>query len=275
MSNFSDLFVIQIIGQLLDKKFKGTVNFNLEGVPARLQLSEGKVAHIAYESLPSRDALQAIIWRQQGKIELQEQKGNVGDGYLDYGAMIEEILATDCPSMPDTCPMMNRAYLQRTNLKPAQQSQFLELGFNILLHIKSGAGIEEASKNIPTQDFWRGVFHLAGNGQIVTGYTETLGKFLQHLEKNLAATLSKFLGPHIARTHAEKTTEILGMDWPAWNREEPADLIYGSAPYKSWAKSLENALQQIGAPSFTKRSYQHVISKLKPDEANLLKQLTD
>jgi hypothetical protein len=270
---FRDIFVLQIIGILQDRKYNGRLRLACDKNPASLSLREGRVTHITYGTHDNREALRLLLWRSLGEVELDPQTPPL-EGHLDYAALVEDLLLTTLPPMPAACPLLEHAQVMRTGLKPAHQSAFRDHGFNILLHIKKDMYATDLYAHAPTETFWPAFLHLCSNGQVLCDYGPSLGALLQRFEKELCAILEKLLGPQASKTYQEAFAKHMRGLWPTWKNGTGFDIIYGAMPYYDWTKSQKHGLNALGTPTMTAHCHDKALAKLSPADTLLFKQLT-
>lgn len=274
VTKFRDLFVLHLIGILIDRKYSGILRLTLEQ-NAEVHLHQGTVTDVECDELPAADALRAILWQHAGTFGLQAGP-NAPNG-LHYTDLVESLIQKSAPPMPASCLMMTNLFIERTTLKPVQQSAFRDTGFNILLNIKKGDILPGAQQLMPAEEFWPGLLHLASNGQVICSYGPVLGKLLQELQHSLHAKLAKLLGAHISKTYEEKLTRRMHSAWPEWTPEAALDPLLdplcGAAPYYDWAQCLRDVIHEIGAPTITNRSYKKALAELSPEQAAVFRQL--
>jgi hypothetical protein len=270
---FRDIFIIQIIGILQDRKYCGCLRLNCDEIPASIFFTEGRVTRIIYETHAPPEALRLLLWRCWGELEL-DTSVPPQEATLDYPALVEDILQQRLPPMPAVCPMLEYAQVERTSLKSAQQSIFRDSGFNILLAIKKNTRLLDLYPHIEPDLFWPVFLHLCSNGQLLCDYAPILGNLLHSFERDLFAFLQKLLGPQASKTCQDAFHKQMRTHWPAWHTGMTFDIVYGAMPYYDWAKSLKSALAQLGAPTMTAHCYDKALSKLNDSDALLFKQLS-
>jgi hypothetical protein len=62
MFPFTDLFIIQIIGLLRNRKFSGDCSFRIGILPTQFQFCEGLLVGACHGNLVNADALTKILW---------------------------------------------------------------------------------------------------------------------------------------------------------------------------------------------------------------------
>jgi len=178
MPSFKDIFAIQIVGLLASRQFSGDCNFFLNKLSAQFQFAAGRLIDAQYGgrlidaqygALTKGDALKILLWACKGEIELVPK--NYPENDWNHIEAIDAVIAENSPPMPDSCPFIKHLSLERGKLNPQAKSTFMMAGLSIYGNVRrSGTDIVQAQANLSKQEFWQGLFHLFGSGQVVGDY---------------------------------------------------------------------------------------------------------
>ncbi len=272
MLAFRDIFVLQIIGILQDRKFSGQLRIKQGRQNASVTFSDGNIGTVHLGKQIDQDALKDMLWWTHGELELLSDVST--PGHIDYAQMLEDLLQTDTPAMPAACPMMEAAVLERKGLKPAQQSAFRDAGFNILLRISKDSPVHDIRQDMANEEFWPALLYLASNGQVLFNYEPTLGKLMRDLQNDISSKMEKLLGQHVCNTFSTNLSKKITDAWPECGEFFRFDPIYGAAPYYHWAKTIKTTLAEIGTSTMTSHCYEKAVERLSPADNMLFEQLT-
>jgi hypothetical protein len=118
----------------------------------------------------------------QGEIDLVPKAYPTGD--WNYIEAIDNTIAELSPSMLDRCPFMKYLLLERGKLNPQAKSAFMMVGLTIYGNVRrGGADPAQAQANLSQKEFWQGLFHLFGSGQIMGDYGASLNNLLLKMQK--------------------------------------------------------------------------------------------
>jgi len=282
MLQFTDCFVIQIIGLLVNRKFSGDCHIRIEAVPVRLQFADGTPVNAFYKDLERVDALEKILWACRGEIELIPQNYLAGDwNYMDD---MDPLIAKNSPPMPEYCPFIKNLSLEKSKNSVPNQSIFMETGQLILNNIRSSVSTDiiEMQKKVPNPEFWKSFFHLIGSGKMVGDYGQNLSLLLLKTQGHIIANLQKILGKRVAELYQERLSQDMDEHWPNFPKHKnydrvygAYDRIYGTAPYRTWAALLSQAITKAVSTAMGHSCYKKALALLKPEEAELLQQLLE
>jgi len=283
MLKFEDLFVIQIIGLLRNRKFSGDCNIRIESMPVCLRFAEGAPISFFHKDSAIVDALEKILWACQGEIELIPKTYTVSD--WDYISDIDKSIAKYSPPMPDKCPFMKNILLEKSKFVVLQEkSIFVEIGQLIYNAMRSGVSndITKIQKAASHPEFWKGLFHLMGSGEIMGDYGQNLSVFLLKIQGIIISNLQKILGKRVAELYQERLSQKMDEQWPNFPKHKnydriygAYDRIYGTAPYRTWAILLSQTITKTVSTAMGNSCYKKALALLKPEEADLLQQLLD
>ena len=97
MLKFTDLYVIQIVGLLKNRKFSGDCNVQFRSTRAYLHFSDGLLIGASYGTLLKTQALNQILWVSDGEIELAPQAYTASD--WNFNEVIDQVIVQSSPSM--------------------------------------------------------------------------------------------------------------------------------------------------------------------------------
>ncbi|MCP5159346.1 MAG: hypothetical protein H6974_07930 [Gammaproteobacteria bacterium] len=282
MLRFENLFIIQIIGLLINRKFSGDCHIRIDSLPAHLQFSGGTLIDASYQDLVRADALEKILWTCKGGIELSPMPyPETGWNYIPD---MDRSIAKSSLSMPDDCPFMKNLFLERSKVGLQDKSTFMEIGQLIYNRVRSGisTNIIEAQKGILPSDFWGSLFHLMGTGQIMGDYGQNLSVLLLKVQGHIVNNLQKMLGKRVAELYQDRLSQEMDRQWPNFPAHKnydriygAYDRIYGTAPYQTWAKLLGEAVAKAASTAMGHSCYKKALASLKLEENDLLQQLLD
>lgn len=282
MLQFTDCFVIQIIGLLVNRKFSGDCNIRIEAIPARLLFANGALINAFYKDLTRADALEKILWACRGEIELIPQNYAASD--WNYMGDMDKLIAENSPPMPEYCHFIKNLSLEKSKQSVQNQSIFMETGQLIFNNIRSSVStdIMEMQKKVPDPGFWKSFFHLIGSGKIVGDYGQNLSLLLLKTQGYVIANLQKILGKRVAELYQERLSQEMDEQWPNFPKHKnydrvygAYDRIYGTAPYRTWAALLSQTINKAVSTAMGHSCYKKALALLKPEEAELLQQLLE
>lgn len=280
MLRFEDLFVIQIIGLLRNRKFSGDCNILIESTPVRLQFADGALINAFYKDLVKADTLEKILWAYQGEIELLPQTYAAGD--WDYISDMDKSITKYSPPMPGRCPFMKNLSLEKSKFGFQEDSIFMETGQLIYNNVRSSisSDIHQTQSIVSHPEFWKSLFHLMGSGKIMGDYGQNLSILLLKAQGYTITNLQKILGKRVAELYQERLSQEMDQQWPNFPKHKnydriygAYDRIYGTAPYRTWAKLLSQTMTKTVSTAMGNSCYKKALALLKPEEADLLQQL--
>lgn len=280
MLQFEDLFALQIIGLLRNRKFSGDCNIFIESIPVRLQFADGALINASYKDLVKIDTLEKILWAHQGKIEIIPQTYAASD--WDYINDMDKLITKYHPPIPSNCPFMKNLSLEKSKFGFQDDSVFMEAGQLIYNSIRSGisSDINQIQNLVSHPEFWKSLFHLMGSGKIMGDYGQNLSILLLKIQGYTIANLQKILGKRVAELYQERLSQEMDQQWPNFPKHKnydriygAYDRIYGTAPYRTWAKLLSQAITKTVSTAMGLSCYKKALALLKPEEADLLQQL--
>lgn len=159
MLRFQDLFIIQIMGLLKNRKFCGDCRLQAGSLLALFQFAEGQLIDVVCGDLDKSDALLKILWICKGEIELASHRNYIVTPW-EYSNMISQFITESCPPMPDSCPFINDLFLEKSKAGFQDELDSMKTGQVIYNNIRSGVSttIDQAQKGVPLTDFWRSFF---------------------------------------------------------------------------------------------------------------------
>lgn len=270
---FADLYLLQILGLLRQRGFSGSLEISGRGDKgvAVLHLQDGVLQQVVCPTASGEQALRRVAWQSKGMLRLRPGSAAPEPAAGDFLDSIDELIAADVPSLGEI--QAHCQYVQRTALPPAHHSRLREIGFDVMVQIKNGSPLAVlAEQKLP--HFWQGFFHLSANGQVVASYAPILGKFLLRHEEELIHSIRQQLGERQADGYREFVHDRVHEAWPGWMPGDEFDPLFGSAPYRLWARALEEAPRKMPDATALLRCCQQVRKALRPAQATLLKQLS-
>lgn len=274
MPSFKDIFAIQIVGLLVNRKFSGDCNFLINDASAQLRFSAGHLIGARYGALAKNDALKILLWVCQGEIDLVPKAYSESD--WNYIEAIDAAIAESSPPMPSSCRFVKYLSLERSKLSPQAKSAFMMAGLSIYGNVRrGGTDIVQSQGNLSQQEFWQGLFHLFGSGQIVGDYGANLNDLLLKVQNDVTANLQKMLGKRAVQLYQERLSQELDARWPNWPRHKSYDPLYGTAPYLTWMKLLSETTAKVTSTALGDACYKKALASLTPKEADFLQQLLD
>lgn len=274
MLPFKDVFAIQIVGLLTSRKFSGDCNLLINKLSAQLRFADGHLIDARHGILAKNDALSALLWVCRGEIDLVPKAYPVND--WNYMEVMDKAIAEASPSMPDSCPFMKYLSLERGKLNPQAKSTFMLGGLTIYGNVRrGGTDIAQARADLSQQEFWQGLFHLFGGGQILGDYGASLNSLLLKIQNDVIANLQKVLGKRAVQLYQERLSQELDARWPNWPKPKGYDPLYGTAPYLTWMSLLSETTAKVTSTALGDACYKKVLASLAPNEAGLLQQLLD
>jgi len=270
MLPFKDIFVIQIIGLLVERRFSGECNLRLNGKPhGQLSFAQGHLVGARHGNQVEGGALNALIWLHEGEIDLVPRAYPASD--WDYVEALDKVITESCPPMPDACPFMKYLNLAWGKLNPQEKSDFKMIGLTIFGNVhSSGSDVVRAQWNMPDHEFWQGLFHLFGTGQIQGDYGVTLSPLLLSIQNNVVSNLQKLLGKRTADLYQERLNAELAARRADWAKNKAYDPIYGTAPYLTWMALIRETIARVASSALGSACYRQALAKLTPNEAEVL-----
>lgn len=267
---FKDIFIIQILGMLINREFSGDASFVIGGDKnnvAHIRLKQGLVVSLFYSNLADTQVLKAIAWNNNGELKLFPQP--VIENPLDYSHIVEEFIKEGAllPNYDDY-PILMKAFISRAGLKLIKNSPWSIVGLTVLEQIGSGSQLMDISKGeLSDKDFWNGFWYVSCHGLLVSSYANSIGVLLQQFQDNLIERMKKLMGPHIAKAYTAKLWENLQNQWPDWKTDQAHDPIYGSSPYRIWAQMIQKTAKQVGTLALQKRCFDSTLSAIPAENS--------
>lgn len=276
MLRFQDLFVSQILGGLMSRRYIGMVNFIFEGnqAPTSVWLNINGITHVQCQNEMGKEPLYAIYWRTHGKFGLYPKVLPPVLPPTDFTDVAEHAITNMLPPLPISCPMLDNTYLQRDMKQTEKSGWFADNSRNMLRRIPSG-GIELSRLRSLSAGFafWPTLLYLCSDGRVSCSYEQTLGGTLKKFEEHLIAKLTSLFGARAVTPFTHAVSEILQDSWPDWTSGELPDSLYGAAPYYLWAKTLKVKVSMVGIPTLAHRYYDQTLDKLITTDADLIRLL--
>ncbi|KOR29036.1 hypothetical protein TI03_03320 [Achromatium sp. WMS1] len=273
MLQFNDLFVIQIIGDLLSRHYIGTITLLCEDpVPTKVWLNKDGVTHVQRGNINSADALHAIIWRTQGEITLNTVEPALEIPAIDFPTIVERFIANTSRSFSSICAALKQSYIQIGAIGALEHNETTDAYMNLLQNIPID-GIELANIATNEKTFWPSFLYLCGRGFLVCSYGPTLGNLLQTFEQELLMRITKFFGAGVAKSFSGTINTAKKSHWPDWNTDKHPDSIYGTAPYYVWVDTIQVKISTLGIPTLAKRCLEQTIDSLSNSDATLIRHL--
>lgn len=279
MHPFKDLFVIQIIGLLRNRKFSGDSDIWVGSLPTQLQFSEGMLINASHGNLAKDDALLKIIWVCRGEIKLAPK--TYAATRWDFNEIIEQAITESSPLMPEACPFMKNMTLEKSKTIIYDESSVTAVQQTILNNVRSsGSDINQAQNGLSSPEFWKGFFDLMSSGRIMGDYGKNLSNLLLKIQGDVIANLQKTLGKKSADLYQERLSQAMDDCWPNVPKHKNYDRIYGAynrvygtAPYRTWANLLGETTAKVASSVLGNSCYKKAIASLNPIEAYLFQQL--
>lgn len=279
MSLFTDLFVIQIIGLLRNRKFSGSCHFDFGSSLAHLHFSDGLLMNVSHGNLEKSDALNKILWNCSGEIVLVPQV-QATNGW-DFNKALSQSILKFSPPMPESCPFMKNIILERSKIAIDDEATFATVAQTIYNNVRSsGADLPQAKGELPAPDFWKGFFYLSGSGKILSDYSKSLSVLLLKIQGNVITNLQKTLGKKAANLYQDRLSQNMDDLWPNTPKHKnydriygAYDRIYGTAPYRTWAKLLSETTTKVASGALGSSCYKKAIASLQPIEKEILNYL--
>lgn len=278
MLRFQDLFVAQILGELISKQYIGMVNFIFENdrIPTSIWLDANGINHAQHQTRMGKEILYAIYWRTQGKMGLYPKVTPPKLQPIEFKEIVEHAINKTMPPLPMSCPMLDNAYLQRGIIPLETFDLFADSSHNILQRIPlTGIELNQLRSLSAGLAFWPTLLYLCTNGRVVCSYGQTLGKTIKSFETHLITKLTSLFGARAIIPFTHAVSEILRESWPDWVNNELPDSLYGAAPYYLWAQTLKLKISMVGIPTLANRCFDQALDKLTAQEADIIRLLCD
>jgi len=267
---FKNIFVIQILGILIARKFSGVANFVIgnQDSMADVWLNGGMVINVHYINLTGLPALKTIAWHHEGKLELVSQL-LYNDPLAHYSHLVESLIKDAPPDMINTCPMLMNSFINHVKLKPLKNSVFSLAGLTVFGEIGLGHSLTEIPrKNLSEKEFLDGFWYLTCHGLVIVSYAKSVGLLVQKFQYLLIDKMKTLMGTHIADTYKDKLWQNIHQKWA--NFEKEPDPIYGTSPYQLWLHQMQETSQQVGTPILQKGCFESVLTALAPQNAKVI-----
>lgn len=276
VSPFQEIFVVQILGGLLARTYTGMISFRFEdNLPTAVWLDGAGGVRVLHQERSDAAWLQAILWRSQGRVKLHPQIPAPKTDLLHYSDEIERAIQTAMPALPESCPLLKSASLQRGLVLPPASGTLAEAGARLLRRLDHGSQALAPFQGVKGEAaFWPAFLYLCGSGQLVVRYDQTLGQMLAAFEADLRSRLGKLFGPKVVAPFLEDTHNSLRVTWPDWGKTPP-DAIHGAAPYIRWANKLKENMISVGMPTLVHRAFTQAINRLPPAEGERMRALVE
>lgn len=271
---FKDIFVIQILGMLIARKFSGIASFMVgdsQKHVAGIWFNNGMVANIHYIDQKEIQALKAIAWYHEGTLELAPKQ--IPNAPLPhYSKLLEEFLKDVPIQVVETCPLLMQAIISRVKLKPLKNSQLGFAGLTIFGKIaEESLLIDIPRKILPNEkDFWMGFWYLSCHGLIEVSYAKSIGVLLKNFQEHLTKLMKKLMGVHTANAYTDQLWQNIHRECLDFDQKKAPDPIYGTSPYRLWALMMQKTLIQVGAPALQKHCFEKALSTCSTQTAEML-----
>jgi len=268
---FKNIFVIQILGILIARKFSGIANLVVENNnTALIWLEKGMVVRVRYSNLSDNQALKAIAWHDEGELSLEMQVFPYNP-LESYTSIIEELLKDAPYPISTNYPMLMNIVISRVNLKPLKNSPLSLIGLTLLGQIDSDTQLSNIPKgNLSSQEFWNGFWYLTCNGLIMCDYAKSIGVLMQQFQDKLTAKMEKLMGPHITQAYIEKLEQNISHHCSNWKKGQTFDPVYGTSPYQVWVQTMQATTLQIGSQTLQKRCFRSTLSALSSQDSDVI-----
>lgn len=274
MVPFRDIFVGQILGTLLARRYSGMVTLLFDDrMPAVVWLGEEGVTHAKYGDFINDEALINVFWRPMGKLELIQKVPPPKTPGMDYLFLVEGLTRNFLPQVDRICPMLEQVYIKRSGLPSSQEIKASIVTAGLLARISSGIAYTGLRTMDRAGDLWSPLMFLCASGQVVCSYHPTLGRMLMAFEKDLLPRIEKLFGHKVLNPFVNSVREGLQTIWPGWHPEDPPELQSGAAPYYNWAKLIKTRLGALGIPTLAARCFEQSLEKLSTTEAKIIRDL--
>jgi hypothetical protein len=271
---FKDIFVIQILGMLITRKFSGIASFmigNSQKHVAGIWFNDGMVTNIHYIDQKEIQALKAIAWYHEGSLELAPKK--ISKAPLPhYSKMLEEFLKDVPIQVVETCPLLMQAIISRVKLKPLKNSQLSFAGLTLFGKIAEESLLIDIPRNIFSneKDFWIGFWYLTCHGLIKVNYAKSIGALFKNFQEQLTKLMKKLMGVHIANAYTNQLWQNIHRQWLDFDQNKAPDPIYGTSPYRLWALMMQKTLTQVGAAALQKHCFEKALSTCSTQTAEMI-----
>jgi hypothetical protein len=271
---FKDIFVIQILGMLITRKFSGIASFMIGDSRkhvAGIWFNDGMVTNIHYIDQKEIQALKAIAWYHEGLLELAPKQISNAP-LLHYSKMLEEFLKDVPIQVVETCPLLMQAIISRVKLKPLKNSQLSFAGLTLFGKIAEENLLIDIPRNILSneKDFWMGFWYLTCNGLIKVSYAKSIGALFKNFQEQLTQLMKALMGVHIANAYTDQLWQNIHREWLDFDQKKAPDPIYGTSPYRLWALMMQKTLTQVGAPALQKHCFEKALSTCSTQTAEML-----
>ncbi|KOR28289.1 hypothetical protein TI04_11355 [Achromatium sp. WMS2] len=123
------------------------------------------------------------------------------------------------------------------------------------------------------ETFWPALFCLVSRGLVICEYESTLGRLVRSFSDTLQVKLTRLFGARVVEPFYKSVQSTLENSWPDWNQGTNPDMLYGTAPYSLWAKTLKTEVTNVGTPTLTARCVEQTLDTFSSDQLNLLRNL--
>jgi len=253
---FQDIFVIQILGMLIAKKFSGIASFtigNNQDEVAGVWFEQGMIVSVRYSTFSDTQALKMMAWKHHGELDLKPVP-LAENPLANYSILVEELIAEAPTDVINTYPMLMKSFVTRMKLKPLKNSLLSVTGLTVFGQMSSG------------NRFW----YLTCHGLVITSYANFLGMLVQQLQDELIKEMKKLMGAHIAKVYTEQLWQNIQRQWPDWAKGTQPDPIYGTSPYQFWTQMMLETTEQVGTPTLQKRCFKSALSTLSPEGTSVI-----
>ncbi|RKZ47387.1 MAG: hypothetical protein DRR00_21975 [Candidatus Parabeggiatoa sp. nov. 3] len=270
---FQDIFVIQILGMLIAKKFSGIASFtigNNQDEVAGVWFEQGMIVSVRYSTFSDTQALKMMAWKHHGELDLKPVP-LAENPLANYSILVEELIAEAPTDVINTYPMLMKSFVTRMKLKPLKNSLLSVTGLTVFGQMSSGNQLIDIPRaNLSEEAFWTGFWYLTCHGLVITSYANFLGMLVQQLQDELIKEMKKLMGAHIAKVYTEQLWQNIQRQWPDWAKGTQPDPIYGTSPYQFWTQMMLETTEQVGTPTLQKRCFKSALSTLSPEGTSVI-----
>jgi hypothetical protein len=275
MLGFQDIFVSQILGELINRKYVGMISFTFEDdqKPISIWLDAHGITHVQHKNEIGKEPLYAVYWRSKGKFGLYPKVVSPALPPMDFTDVAEHAITKMLPPLPMSCPMLDNAYVRR-NKQPEKLGWFADNCRNMQHRIPAeGIELTHLRSHCAGLAFWPTLLYLCSDGRISCSYELTLGRIFKDFEEHLITKLTSLFGARTVVPFTHAVSEVLQNTWPDWTSGTLPDSLYGAAPYYLWEQTLKMKISMVGIPKLANRCFEQALDKLAATDADLIRHL--
>ncbi|MGF1526393.1 MAG: hypothetical protein ACFCBW_06325 [Candidatus Competibacterales bacterium] len=271
LREFSDFFVLHLLGKVAWRRYTGHVELSLEEGHLDIEFQNGVPSGIWCEAT-SHNLEARLLWQEAGGLRFHREvkPHRPLDGYSVY----EQHLAgrAQLPAMSQA--MMALSVVEGGRVVFVSQSQLAPQGLEFFKRLTQPMATETLchSEYVNGAGFWPSFHFLVATGQVVVNHDAILQPVLVKLTREITQLKTRFEGPKVGAEYQRRVVEQFHSQWPDYAVDAPQAGVghYGTAPYRDWLSLLAEVGAQVGKADVSQRSYEQAFAHLSAADNGIL-----